>query len=342
MKSYISRSSLLILFLGMLLIITSLYVSTMITLAKEKQSVSSSTNMSNSEFTIAYNGMCAPGETLTAIISYTPVQDEPGCGYDVTALAATYYNLSDWIITGISDAPPENTGNGHSPISCYDTSTQIVMWGNSVNCPTLGSLAGSGTGVYVSNDGFTCGGGPPYQESYTTSINFTVPDTVPMCTSGVNMYDCSAFSLNTLVHAENQFIPGQGFAMETFSGPGCNDDITAPTLNTNYDSGAPNSVFTLTGSGFPSNIDTTIVINGQTLGVVPANTTGEFLFLLSTANADEGAYFVTASANPTATTSFILNSTNPVRPQEDNGPVFDVPEGIAFTDFIFLPSILRD
>ena len=105
--------------------------------------------------------------------------------------------------------------------------------------------------------------------------------------------------------------------------------------------GAPGSFFTATGTGFPSNITATVTINSVALGTVPTDGNGDLTFILSTANADEGAYIVTASVNPTASARFILDADESVRPQEGVGPIFDVPAGIAFTEFFFLPIVMR-
>jgi len=77
------------------------------------------------------------------------------------------------------------------------------------------------------------------------------------------------------------------------------------------------------------------------MGTTAVNENGRFLFILSTTNADEGTYFVTASVNPSTTKKFTLNAADPMRPQEDSGDTFDVPAGIAFNQFVYLPSILR-
>jgi hypothetical protein len=116
----------------------------------------------------------------------------------------------------------------------------------------------------------------------------------------------------------------------------------APTLTMNFASGAPGSFFTVTGTGFPENNTAVISANGQELGSVSSDVDGAFMFLLSTADADEGLYFVTASVNPSATVSFTLDSDEPLRPQEGDGSIFNIPAGIAFTESIFLPIILRE
>lgn len=118
--------------------------------------------------------------------------------------------------------------------------------------------------------------------------------------------------------------------------------VYPPTLTTNFTSGAPDSFFTITGTRFPENDTATITVNGQELGSVSTDADGAFIFLLSTTNADEGSYFVTASVNPSATVSFALDSNEPLRPQDGVGSIFNVPAGIAFTESVFLPIILRE
>jgi photosystem II stability/assembly factor-like uncharacterized protein len=117
---------------------------------------------------------------------------------------------------------------------------------------------------------------------------------------------------------------------------------TVPTLTINYTNGSPGSFFTLTGANFPSNSVATVIINGRTLtNTIPVDSLGGLTFQLSTAQADAGRYFVTAAVNPSATTDFTLDTTDPIRPQEGSGPIISVPNGIAFTEFLYLPLIQR-
>ena len=118
-------------------------------------------------------------------------------------------------------------------------------------------------------------------------------------------------------------------------------DVPEAELLMHYTSGAPGSYFSVAGRNFPANSTATITVNGQTMGNAPVDSNGRFLFILTTANADEGTYFVTASVNPTATKQFTLSATDPVRPQEDSGDTFDVPSGIAFNEFLYLPTLLK-
>lgn len=113
------------------------------------------------------------------------------------------------------------------------------------------------------------------------------------------------------------------------------------TLTINYDDGAPGSYFTLTGSGFPPNDTATIMLNGRVLGTIPTTADGSFTFLLNSSDAEEGAYMVTATVNPSANRWFTLEATAPTRPQEGSGTIFAVPAGIAFDEFVYLPITIK-
>jgi hypothetical protein len=117
--------------------------------------------------------------------------------------------------------------------------------------------------------------------------------------------------------------------------------VIPPALTINYSSGAPGSYFSVTGQHFPPNETAQITVNGHSLGTVQVDNNGDIFFLITTANADEGAYFVTASVNPSATEQFVLDANEPVRPQAGTGDTFDVPAGIAMTKFVYLPAVSR-
>lgn len=117
--------------------------------------------------------------------------------------------------------------------------------------------------------------------------------------------------------------------------------IPQASLALNYSSGAPGSYFSVTGENFPPNETATITVNGHVMGTMAVDGNGRFLFIFTTANANEGTYVVTATVNPTATTQFTISIADPMRPQEDSGDTFDIPAGIAFNEFLYLPSILK-
>jgi photosystem II stability/assembly factor-like uncharacterized protein len=110
-----------------------------------------------------------------------------------------------------------------------------------------------------------------------------------------------------------------------------------PILTINYSTGAPGSFFTLDGSGFPPDSSVDLSINVFSLGSIQSDSTGSFHFILSTSQADEGFYNITASVNPRASVRLILDNDSPIRPQEGFYDVFDVPSGIAYAHAIYLP-----
>jgi len=119
-------------------------------------------------------------------------------------------------------------------------------------------------------------------------------------------------------------------------------ECTPPTatLVINYTSGKPGSFFTLEGANFPANSTGTIVVNGYTLGTVPTAASGGLVFLLNTDQADEGNYIVTATVNSSSSARFVLDSSHLIHPQEGEGTIFNVPDGLT-TQFVYVPLILR-
>jgi len=110
-------------------------------------------------------------------------------------------------------------------------------------------------------------------------------------------------------------------------------NASMPPLSINHASGGRGSFFTITGHGFPPDSTATFVVNSYTLGDVATDAAGDCLFLLNTAQADEGRYVITATLDPSATTSFVIASGEPVHPQEGSGTIFQVPSGIAYSTY---------
>ena len=112
------------------------------------------------------------------------------------------------------------------------------------------------------------------------------------------------------------------------------------TLVTNHVSGKPGSFFTLEGANFPTNNTATITVNGTTLGTIPTDSSGDLAFLLNTEQADGGEYIVSASVNPSSSARFNLDTSKPIRPQEGQGTIFNVPGGLT-TRFVYVPLVRR-
>ncbi|GAB4426406.1 MAG: hypothetical protein Kow0031_06180 [Anaerolineae bacterium] len=133
-------------------------------------------------------------------------------------------------------------------------------------------------------------------------------------------------------------LPAQAFSWELFA----DAYESEPTLIIDHDEGKPGSSFEIKGKNFPPNATATITINGTVLGTIMTDGDGKFEIELNTTGADDGAYFVTASVNPTATIRFALDSSSPnTWPSPGVATVFPVPSGIAFTQSLYLPIILR-
>lgn len=117
--------------------------------------------------------------------------------------------------------------------------------------------------------------------------------------------------------------------------------VQPPTLAINYPSGAPGSYLNLTGDNYPPNQTATIYLNDVTLGTAPISASGTFTFTLTTEEATEGTYLITASVNPTATVKFVLDSDSEVRPLEGSYLTFEVPAEAAYTFEAYLTLILN-
>jgi hypothetical protein len=110
-------------------------------------------------------------------------------------------------------------------------------------------------------------------------------------------------------------------------------NASMPPLSINHASGAPGSFFMITGHGFPPNRTASFVVNSYKFGEVDTDEAGDCFFLLGTEQADEGRYVVTATIDPSASTSFVIASDEPVHPQEGSGTIFQVPSGIAYATY---------
>jgi hypothetical protein len=131
----------------------------------------------------------------------------------------------------------------------------------------------------------------------------------------------------------------EGNRCETKEGaeiPECTPPAAALTIN--YTNGRPGSFFTLEGANFPPDDVATITVNGQMLGTIPTDTNGDLIFLLNTDQADPGHYIVAATVNPSSSVRFVLEPSKPLRPQEGQGMIFNVPSGLVF--HVYLPLVL--
>ena len=134
-------------------------------------------------------------------------------------------------------------------------------------------------------------------------------------------------------------LPAQAIGWQQF----VNVYETNPVLTIDHNRGKPGSHFEIKGEIFPPNEVATIMVNGMGLGTVPIDGDGKFEFEINTAGASVGSYFVTATAQASsATVNFVLDNTDPNSwPPQSKPIIFIIPSGIAFTEFIYLPIIVR-
>jgi hypothetical protein len=239
------------------------------------------------------------------------------------------------------DSPTVNNLNGISMISATDgwavgNSGTVLRW-NGVEWSTVSSpssfslrsvkMISAVEGWAVSGSGYIL---------YWDGTNWSITDNP----NGNILYDVDMLPSGT---------DGWAIGLTSFSGTGkpvlvrytAPPVIATPELTINYSSGAPGSYFSVTGQNFPINETAQVAVNGHSLGTVQVDSNGGIFFMLTTTNADVGAYSVTASVNPSATEQFVLDSNEPVRPQAGTGDTFDVPAGIAGAEFIYLPLVVR-
>ena len=115
-----------------------------------------------------------------------------------------------------------------------------------------------------------------------------------------------------------------------------------PQLAINYDTGAPGSFFTVSGSNFPAGQYATVIVNGTVLtNTLAVDSNGAFSLIMDTQGAESGYYIVSASMNIGRTVQFTLDANAPLRAQEGNGTLLQVPADIAFSSRVFLPVVHR-
>lgn len=117
--------------------------------------------------------------------------------------------------------------------------------------------------------------------------------------------------------------------------------VKEPKLNLSENSGAPGSYFNVLGQDFTPNTTAEITVNGRVLGNVSVGSSGSFAFTLTTAEADEGTYVLSAANESTSVTRFFIDNDAPVRPENNPAELIAVPAGIALTESIFLSLIVR-
>jgi hypothetical protein len=130
-------------------------------------------------------------------------------------------------------------------------------------------------------------------------------------------------------------LPTNALGWEMFAG------IYAPDLTVNEPTGAPGSIFAFSGSNYPVNSLANVYVNGEAVGSVLTDGSGEATFLLETAGSIPGLYNVTMEVdiNASATQSIELISSNPtVTPP----PGFPPDPSFSIGNPIYMPIIAKN
>jgi Tol biopolymer transport system component len=111
----------------------------------------------------------------------------------------------------------------------------------------------------------------------------------------------------------------------------------------NQEKTRPGSTFTFSGANYTPSGAFAVWVNGSLLGTGMADTGGNLAFQVCTeSGTDEGGYFATVIQGETELTAgFLLAAGAPVRRATGNDPTFCVPDGIAYTEFSYLPLAFR-
>jgi Tol biopolymer transport system component len=226
---------------------------------------------------------------------------------DTERISRVIGSLNTWEQPSLSGNGRFLAARGRSPAACDDTLCEIYLFDVQTDTAVRVSISSGGVGA---ND-----------------------DSVDPVLASNGRYLTFASDAHNLV-------PNDGNGKRDIF---IHDYLPPPSLTINHSSGAPGSIFALTGSNFPFNGTADVRVNGTTLGQVTADGNGTLTFRLSSQpTTDEGAYFVTLqSGSFIAKAHFTLNVTAPIHPPAGSGPTFALPNGIAFTHFQYLPLVAK-
>ena len=130
-------------------------------------------------------------------------------------------------------------------------------------------------------------------------------------------------------------LPSEGYHWQVYA------NVYVPmTMQNNYSDGAPGSFFTVNGYNFAPDDKLDVTANGMLLGEVSTDELGAFTFMINSAQAAEGAYYIATDADNSPRSLFYLAAAAPLRAQEGQGPIFTLPSGAAL-QVLHLPFMTR-
>lgn len=119
------------------------------------------------------------------------------------------------------------------------------------------------------------------------------------------------------------------------------DFIGPPTLSINHTIGAPGSYFVLTGLHWASNSSADLYINSHLVGSIPIDSNGNLSAqLITTATTEQGSYLVRVhQGEHQRQLLFMVRAGAPLHYGSGDG--FTLPDNIALSELIYLPTIRR-
>lgn len=131
-------------------------------------------------------------------------------------------------------------------------------------------------------------------------------------------------------------VPAETFEWQRYAG-GYGD----PEIAVNYFDGQPGSYFHFSGIGFSPNGTPEVSANGNPLGNVTTDETGNLEFNINSANADLGSYYITVmQGNTSLTLKIVVWAEAPLRALEGGGEIFNLAAGTGITE-LSLPIIVK-
>ncbi len=284
-----------------------------------------------------YAGVCDPvGAPNTGTVSNSRFSDIYVAGFYVACgsnIRIEGNNISTTVGAGVgiqaeAPFPDAVTGLTITDNSIHDTMIGVEFRGLVESTITNNQVFDNGYWGVTLRQSLGCLSPQPGWECFTSTANLIADNNT--WGSGMDLYHHESVSGN--LWQRNRCVRKEGAEI-----PDCTPPAAALTVN--YAGGRPGSFFTLEGANFPIGDVAAVTVNGQMLGTVPTDANGDLFFLLNTGQADPGQYIVAATVNPTSSARLVLEPGKPLRQQEGQGTILDVPGGLV--PHVHLPIVSR-